>query len=77
MANAIPDLYLDGQGEYFGSLRENIAAAMNGKMSSKEALDRTARQWRLITFRLGKTSQLEQWTYLKSRYPNDLPQILK
>lgn len=77
MANSIPDLYLDGQGEYFGSLRENIAAAAAGKLTSREALDRTARSWRLTTFRLGKRSQLEQWTYLKSRYPNDLPKILK
>jgi len=77
MANSIPDLYLDGQGEYFGALRENIAAAAAGKLTSKEALDRTARAWRLTTFRLGKQSQLEQWTYLKSRYPNDLPRLLK
>jgi len=77
MANSIPDFYLDGQGEYFGSLRENIAAAVAGKLTSKEALDRTARAWRLTTFRLGKHSQLEQWTYLKSRYPNELPSLLK
>lgn len=77
MTNSIPDLYLDGQGEYFGSLRENIAAAVAGNLTSKEALDRTAREWRLTTFRLGKRSQLEQWTYLKSRYPGDLLNILK
>lgn len=77
MANAIPDLYLDGQGEYFGTLRENIAAALTGKMSSKEAMDRTARTWRLTTFRLGKQSQLEQWTFLKSQYPLNLQAVLK
>ncbi len=77
MANAIPDLYLDGQGEYFGVLRENLYAAFTGKLKPKDALDRTARQWRLITFRLGKESQLEQWAFLKSRYPGNLPNVLK
>ena len=77
MANAIPDLYLDGQGEYFGALRENLAAALVGDLTAKEALDRTASQWRLITFRLGKQSQLEQWTYLKSQYPDAIKGRLK
>lgn len=77
LLNAIPDLYLNGQSEYFGALRENLAAAMTGKLTAREALDRTASQWRLTTFQLGAESQNEQWLFLKSRYPAELRKLLK
>jgi multiple sugar transport system substrate-binding protein len=72
MANSIPDLYLKGQGEYFDELRVNIAAADAGTKSAKEALDDTARSWERITRRMGKRSQLVQWSFLKTIYPEDI-----
>ncbi|MEM8812711.1 MAG: extracellular solute-binding protein [Pseudomonadota bacterium] len=69
MAAAIPDLYLNGQADYFGALRENMAAALAGDLTPQEAMDRAARRWRITTYRLGKENQLQQWQFLKSRYP--------
>jgi len=69
MRDSIPDLYLKGQGEYFDELRVNIQAADSGQKSPKQALDDTASAWNRITRRMGKRSQLVQWTFLKSMYP--------
>lgn len=70
MQKSIPDLYLQGQGEYFDALRENIIRAYNDEISCKEALDTTAKQWRKTTRRMGRQSQTEQWNFLKSQYPD-------
>lgn len=77
MENAIPDLYLNGQSKYFGVLRECLAKAAAGERTPEEALNRAAQQWRLITFQLGRESQLEQWNFLKSQYPKEIKNILK
>ena len=72
MARSIPDLYLKGQGEYFDALRENLIQADEGAIDAKEALTRTATQWRQTTRRNGRPGQIEQWTFLRSRYPEDV-----
>ncbi len=72
MKNAIPDLYLKGQGEYFDELRTNLAAADVGIKTAKQALDDTARAWERITRRMGKRSQEVQWSFLKSQYPGSV-----
>lgn len=77
MANSIPDLYLKGQGEYFDELRVNIAAADAGTKTAKEALDDTAGAWERITRRMGKRSQVVQWSFLKSIYPEGIRNRLK
>jgi multiple sugar transport system substrate-binding protein len=77
MRNAIPDLYLKGQGEYFDELRVNIAAADVGDKTPKEALDDTAAAWDRITRRMGKRSQGVQWAFLKSIYPEGVRNRLK
>jgi multiple sugar transport system substrate-binding protein len=77
MRNAIPDLYLKGQGEYFDQLRVNIAAANVGEKTPKQALDETAAAWNRITRRMGKRSQVVQWTFLKSIYPEGVRGVLK
>jgi len=77
MRNAIPDLYLKGQGEYFDQLRVNIAAADVGEKTPKQALDETAAAWNRITRRMGKRSQVVQWTFLKSIYPEGVRGVLK
>ena len=69
MIGSIPDLYLKGQGEYFDELRVNLGAADAGTKTPKQALDDTARSWERITRRMGKRSQLVQWHFLKSIYP--------
>ncbi|MFK7815511.1 MAG: extracellular solute-binding protein [Gammaproteobacteria bacterium] len=76
MKNSIPDLYLTGQGEYWDVLKENIDLADRGKMSPKFALEATADTWDQISTRYGKSSQLEQWEYLKTRYPDKIRKSL-
>lgn len=76
MRNSIPDLYLQGQGEYFDALRENIIQADRGVVSSREALDTTAKQWRKTTRRTGRQSQAVQWEFLRSLYPEAIRERL-
>lgn len=76
MARSIPDLYLRGQGEYFDALRENLVLADSGSISAREALERTAKQWRQTTRRVGRQSQIEQWAFLQSRYPEEVRRAL-
>ncbi len=76
MRDSIPDLYLQGQGEYFDALRENIVRADRGEISSREALDTTAKQWRKTTRRMGRRSQTTQWKFLKSLYPEKIRELL-
>ena len=72
MKNSIPDLYLPGQGEYLDALKENIDLANQGFVTPERAMNTVAKIWRHINHRLGVSSQLEQWHYLKSRYPNNI-----
>jgi multiple sugar transport system substrate-binding protein len=72
MRGSIPDVFLKGQGEYFDVLRVNLQAAEVGEKSPKDALDETAQAWERITSRMGKRSQLVQWTFLKTIYPESV-----
>ncbi len=72
MENSIPDLYLSGQGEYWDILKENIDLADRGTLSPEIALNTTAKAWNQITSRYGKQEQLEQWRFLKSKYPENI-----
>jgi multiple sugar transport system substrate-binding protein len=72
MRDSIPDLYLRGQGEYFDILRVNLQAADVGEKKPKEALDEIASKWETITRRMGKQSQVVQWRFLKSNYPEGI-----
>jgi multiple sugar transport system substrate-binding protein len=72
MRDSIPDLYLRGQGEYFDVLRVNVQAADVGEKKPKEALDEVASKWDTITRRMGKQSQVVQWRFLKSNYPEGI-----
>lgn len=76
MRKSIPDLYLQGQGEYFDALRENIIRADRGEVSSQEALDTAAKQWRKTTRRMGRQSQAVQWQFLRSLYPEAIRERL-
>ena len=65
------------QGEYFDALRKNLVLAGTGAISAREALERTAKQWRRTTHRMGQETQKEQWAFLRSRYPADVQQALR
>ncbi len=75
--SSIPDLYLKGQGEYFDVLRANLLRADSGLLSAEQALDRTAKEWKQTTRRIGIKSQMEQWAFLKSRYPKTVRDVLR
>lgn len=77
MAKSIPDLYLTGQGEYFDALRHNLVRANEGSLTPKRALDLTAQEWERTTRRIGRSSQIEQWQFLRQSYPANVRQILK
>ncbi len=72
MENSIPDLYLTGQGEYWDILKENIDLANRSTLTPKLALDTTAKAWNQISARYGVKAQLEQWQFLKSKYPENI-----
>ena len=72
MENSIPDLYLSGQGEYWDILKENIDLTDQGTLDPKTALETTAKAWNQISSRYGIKEQLEQWSFLKNNYPENI-----
>ena len=77
MENSIPDLYLQGQADYFGALKENIQLALRGTLSAEKALNLTAKQWSNISNNIGKGSQQKQWRFLKQQYPKNIRKLLQ
>ena len=77
MRGAIPDLYLDGHGEYFGTLSDGIMAVQEGRKDAATALGEVAQHWTIITHRLGREKQRAQWQALRSKYPSDVAKRLK
>ena len=77
MRNAIPDLYLDGHGEYFGALNEGIIAAQEGRKDAATAMRDTAKRWTIITHRLGEARQQAKWRALREKYPTQIADRLR
>jgi multiple sugar transport system substrate-binding protein len=77
MRGAVPDLYLNGHGEYFGALSDGIMAVVNGEKDAASAMSETAKRWLVITYRLGKAKQQARWRALRSRYPAAIASHLK
>ncbi len=77
MRDAIPDLYLNGHGEYFSALNDGIIAVQEGRKDVAQALSETAKRWTVITHRLGKAKQQGQWRALRSKYPARIANRLK
>ncbi len=77
MRSAIPDLYLNGQGEYFGALSEGIMAVLKGRVDAEQALRQASKQWTLTTHRLGRQRQQAQWRTLMTKYPTNIANRLK
>ena len=71
MRNAIPDLYLAHQGEYFRVLTEWLRRALQGEVSPEDALQRVSEHWTLISVRTGFQKQKERWLQLRQKYPED------
>lgn len=57
----LPYLRINGAEEYWRALDRNLSEAMVGRLSPREALDRTARAWDEITNRRGRDLQLKQY----------------
>ena len=77
MRGAIPDLYLDGHGEYFAALSEGIMAALEGRKDAATGLSEAAKRWTIITHRLGEAKQQAQWRALREKYPKRIAHQLK
>lgn len=56
-SNNVVDLRIPGAAEYFDALDTQLAQAVAGQVSSKDALDAVAKQWDQITDRLGRDQQ--------------------
>ncbi len=77
MQNAIPDLYLQNQGEYFRTLGTWLNRALRRELSPKEALSRAAARWRIITNSADKKKQKKRWLELRKKYPRSVRERLK
>jgi multiple sugar transport system substrate-binding protein len=60
---------LPGDAEYLGALNANLWLAAAGKLSPSEAMNRTAREWELITDRMGRARQVARWAAARTLYP--------
>jgi multiple sugar transport system substrate-binding protein len=60
---------LPGDSEYLGALSRNIWLAASGRLSSKEAISKTAREWEATTERFGRAQQIAHWRAFKKLYP--------
>lgn len=76
MEQAIPDLYLARQGDYFLALSKWISRAMDGSTSPDIALARVEQQWNIITSEVGRTKQIERWLALRAKYPQNAQNLL-
>ena len=77
MRNAIPDLYLDGHGEYFDALNQGIIVFQEGRKDATATMHEIAKRWTVITHRLGWGKQRARWRALRSKYPADVASRLK
>lgn len=77
LKGAIPDFYLKGQSEYFQTLGRGLDKALQGEVSPKMALTRVAKQWQLITSRVGRERQIQRWARLRAKYPPNARRLLR
>ncbi|MEW5817406.1 MAG: extracellular solute-binding protein [Spirochaetota bacterium] len=57
----LPYLRINGAEEYWRALDQNLSECMIGRLSPKDALDRTYKEWNDITDRRGRDAQLKQY----------------
>jgi multiple sugar transport system substrate-binding protein len=59
--NVQPDLRIPGTARYFEALDPQLAMALAGNKTAKEALDAVAKEWKRITEDIGKDAQLKAY----------------
>jgi len=69
MEQAIPNFYLEDQGQYISILRDNITAAFNGDITAQQALQITAVQWDDVTEKIGRHNQIQQVAVSETAIP--------
>ncbi len=77
MKNAIPDLYLAHQGEYFRVLSEWLNRALHKEIPPRQALTHAAEHWELISVRTDYARQQQRWQELRAKYPKHLRSRLR
>lgn len=77
MQNAIPDLYLAHQGEYFRVLGDWLNRALHGDVTPEEALTRVSENWQLISYRTDFEKQKQRWNQLREKYPQAIANRLR
>jgi multiple sugar transport system substrate-binding protein len=77
LMGSIPDLYLANQSEYFSVLNRWLDAALNDAVDPRQALERVAQEWTLITIRAGADNQSQRWSRLRAKYPISAQDILQ
>lgn len=77
MKNAIPDLYLAQQGQYFSALSEWLSRALHKEVSPQQALNRVADNWSLISVRTDFKKQQKRWQELRNKYPKGVSDLLR
>ena len=77
MKNAIPDLYLAHQGEYFRVLSEWLNRALHKEVTPEQALERAAENWSLVSVRTDYERQRQRWKELRAKYPSHLQSRLR
>jgi multiple sugar transport system substrate-binding protein len=65
---------LPGDAEYLKALNENLWQAAAGRLTPREAMRRTSREWDAITNRLGRAQQVAHWREVLKLYPATAPQ---
>ena len=77
MKNAIPDLYLAHQGEYFRALSEWLNRALQKDVTPEQALTNVAENWELISVRTDFETQRLRWLELREKYPSNVGNRLR
>jgi len=77
LESAIPDLYLENQGEYFRVLSEWLTRALAREVTPRTALERVAQRWQLITNGSGRPAQKTRWAQLRAKYPKQIRDELR
>ncbi|SMF81883.1 ABC transporter substrate-binding protein [Pseudobacteriovorax antillogorgiicola] len=70
LSRAIPDLYLQGQGQYLAPLKQAVFSVTQKQMPAKIALKQVSAKWQKITDQLGREEQVRQWGSLRAAYPD-------
>jgi len=60
---------LPGDAEYMAALSNQLWQAAAGRITSREAMARTSREWDAITDRLGRAAQIAHWRALRQAAP--------